>query len=188
MDVPTSSPTASAPSGGASYGFFALALGAIAMRFAPHWPNFTPVGAMLLFCGAWMTARRLWFPLAAIIASDFVLNALVYHIAPGGDQYFTWAAWGVFLVLGLSLRNRVRPGRVAVTTVTGSVAFFLISNFGVWFSGLLYARTLAGLEACYLAGLPFAANEVMGDLFFVAVFFTAYAWARQRHAATQVAA
>ena len=37
----------------------------------------------------------------------------------------------------------------------------------------------------YVAGKVLAS---IGSLFFVAVFFTAYAWARQRHAATQVAA
>ncbi|MGH9526668.1 MAG: DUF6580 family putative transport protein [Terriglobales bacterium] len=189
MKVLTSSSTASRP-GAASLGFFALAIGAIAMRFVPHWPNFTPLGAMLLMCGAWMAIKHLWFPVAAIVASDFILTGLLYHAAPTVDQYFTWAGWGIFLLLGWSLRGRVRLGRVAATTVGGSVVFFLISNFGVWFSGLMYPRTLAGLETCYAAGLPFALNEALGDLFYAAVFFTAYAalrhWLRQRQAAASL--
>ncbi|MGH9536059.1 MAG: DUF6580 family putative transport protein [Terriglobales bacterium] len=183
MTVPASSPARVSRSGSASLGFFALAVGAIALRFAPHWPNFTAVGAMVLFCGAWMAIKQLWFPLAAIVASDFVLTGLLYHAAPTVDQYFTWAGWGIFLALGLSLRHRVRPTRTALTTIGGSAAFFLISNFGVWFSGLLYPHTLSGLAACYTAGLPFAANELLGDLFFAALFFGVYAWVRQRQAA-----
>lgn len=158
------------------------------MRFAPHWPNFTPVGAMLLFCGAWMAIKRLWFPLVAIVASDFVLTGLVYHAAPTVDQYFTWAGWGIFLALGWSLRGRVRTGRLAATTVAGSALFFLVSNFGVWFGGLLYPRTMTGLAACYAAGLPFALNEIAGDLFFAAAFFGVYAWLRQRQSAAATAA
>lgn len=163
--------------------FVLLVLAAVGMRFLPHVPNFTPIGAMLLFCGAWMGAKRLWFPMAAIIASDFLLNGLVLHAAPGADQYFQWAGWLVYLVLGLwLLRGSVKPLRVAGTTVLGSAAFFAISNFGVWAAGLLYPRTAAGLAECYIAGLPFAYRMAAGDLCFVALMFGVYAWARQRAA------
>lgn len=168
--------------------FVALVLVAVGMRFLPHVPNFTPIGAVLLFCGAWMGTKRLWFPMAAIIASDFLLNGAILHYRPTADQYFQWAGWLVYIALGLTLRNRVKTLRVAGTTVLGSAAFFAISNFGVWAAGLLYPRTWAGLVACYAAGVPFAYRMAAGDLCFAAACFGLYAWARQRGGARATAA
>jgi hypothetical protein len=35
----------------------------------------------------------------------------------------------------------------------------------------MYPKTLGGLTAAYVAGLPFFRNDLAGDLFFTAVFF-----------------
>lgn len=163
-------------------------LGAVAMRFLPHAWNFTPVVAMLLLAGAWMKGKQLWIPLAALFASDFALNLLVYHYPLRADQYFTWAAWAV--VLGLSvglLKGKVRTGRVVGTTLASSLLFYLISNFGVWITAAMYPLTLAGLGTCYIAGLPFYRNAAVGDLLYAAAFFGLYAVMHQRELARATA-
>ena len=45
---------------------------AAALRLLPHPPNFTPIGAMALFSGAYLGRRGLAFvaPLAALFVSD----------------------------------------------------------------------------------------------------------------------
>ena len=149
---------------------------AVAMRFLPHAWDFTPVIAMLLLAGAWMSRKWLWVPVMALMASDFVLNVWVYHYAPRADQYFTWAAY--LMVLGLAvvtLHGKVRVPRLLGATVLSSFLFFLVSNFGVWIAGDMYPHTMAGLAACYAMGIPFYRAAAVGDLLFVAVFFGAYA-------------
>ena len=49
---------------------------AAALRLVPHPPNFTPIGAMALFSGAYLGRRGLAFvaPLAALLLSDAVLG------------------------------------------------------------------------------------------------------------------
>ncbi len=49
---------------------------AAALRLAPHPPNFTPIGAMALFSGAYLGRKWLAFaaPLAALLLSDAVLG------------------------------------------------------------------------------------------------------------------
>ncbi len=167
----------------ASFPYVIIVL-AILVRFLPHTANFTPVGAMLLLAGACLPARRFWFPLAAIIASDFILTRFVYHYPYSAEQYFVWLGWIAMLGLGWSLHGRERAWRIGFTTVAGSLSFFLISNFGVWLTGW-YSHTLAGLEACYVAGLPFYRQAASGDLVFAAVFFGALAWLRHRAALEQ---
>ena len=49
---------------------------AAALRLVPHPPNFTPIGAMALFSGAYFGRRWLAFaaPLGALLLSDAVLG------------------------------------------------------------------------------------------------------------------
>jgi hypothetical protein len=40
--------------------------------------------------------------------------------------------------------------------------------------GAFYPKTIAGLIACYAAGIPFLQNAVVGDLIYVGVLFGAF--------------
>jgi len=142
-----------------------LILVAALSRLLPHPPNVTPVAAMALLGGAYF-GRRLAFliPLAALFLSDLVLG---FH----STMLFVYAGFVLTTVLGTQLREDRAPGRVLGFALASSVAFFLITNFGVWVTGGLYTRDFAGLSACYTAALPFFRNSLAGDLFFTAVLF-----------------
>ena len=57
----------------------------------------------------------------------------------------------------------------------GSFIFYLISNFGVWAVGDLYAKNLEGLINCYFLALPFFKNTVISTFIFsYGVFFANY--------------
>ena len=63
--------------GPACWRFFAAIVGAAALRLVPHPPNFTPIGAMALFSGAYLGRRgaiALVAPLGALLLSDLVLG------------------------------------------------------------------------------------------------------------------
>jgi hypothetical protein len=146
-------------------------VGAAALRLVPHPPNFTPIGAMALFSGAYLGRRgaiALVAPLGALLLSDLVLG--FYRGMP--TVYFSVAL--IVLLGGLALK-RVSPIRIGTAAVASSVLFFVITNFGTWLSGGFYPRTLAGLEACYIAAIPFFQNTVAGDLIYSAVLFGGFA-------------
>ena len=71
--------------------------------------------------------------------------------------------------------KRVSPIRVGAAAIVSSVLFFAITNFGVWLFSGFYPRTLAGLEACYVAAIPFFQNTIAGDLFFSGLLFGGFA-------------
>jgi hypothetical protein len=76
-------------------------------------------------------------------------------------------------------------GRKTIVTITGaailtSLIFFVVSDFGIWLTGDMYPRTLAGLVACYTAALPFLRNQMVGDLFYTAVLFGGFALLESR--------
>lgn len=167
----------------------ALILAAAASRLIPHPPNMTPVTAIALF-GAWQYGWRGWWkgavsvglPLAALFLSDVALNNLVYRmgVESGGVVWFYpgagWTYLSMALVVAwgwLSLR-RFSAVRLAGASVVGSLLFFAVSNFGVWASFDMYPHTAAGLMECYVAGIPFLGNALIGDLVFTGVLFGAF--------------
>ena len=61
--------------------------------------------------------------------------------------------------------------------------FYIVTNFGMWLFSGIYPRTLAGLEACYVAAIPFFQNTVAGDLVYTALLFGGFALLLDAHAA-----
>ena len=152
----------------------ALIVAAAALRLAPHPANFSPIAAMGLFGGAYLTNRAAGFlaPLAALFLSDLVLG-LYAHME------IVYAAMALSVCLGWLLRRNRSPLRVAAATLATSVVFFLVTNFAVWAVGALYPRSLEGLVACFTAAIPFFQNTVVGDLFYSALLFGGFAVAER---------
>jgi hypothetical protein len=139
---------------------------AAALRLIPHPPNFTPIGAMALFSGAYLGRKPLAFaaPLGALLLSDLVLG--FYH-----GQATVYFSVAVIVMIGMVALTRKSPLLVGAAAILSSILFFIITNFGMWLFSGFYPRTLAGLEACYVAAIPFFQNTVAGDLFYAALLF-----------------
>ena len=150
---------------------YVFVLFAVAVRFLPHPFAFTPVGAALLFFGARGPRRRMWVPLVLLAASDVVLTTLVYRYPFSWDHFVTWAWYAGMLWLGTSLKQNAGVLRILGAALTGSVSFFLISNFAVWAAWNIYPKTLVGLMTCYDVGLPFFRRAVEGDVIFTCLMF-----------------
>lgn len=147
-------------------------LGAVALRLVPHPPNFSPIDAMALFSGAYLGRRVLAFaaPLGALLLSDLVLG--FYH-----GQATVYFSVALIVMIGMVALTRRTPLRIGAAGIAGSVLFFVITNFGMWLFSGIYPRTLVGLEACYVAAIPFFRNTLAGDLFYTVLLFGGFALA-----------
>jgi hypothetical protein len=147
----------------------AIAAAAV-LRLVPHPPNFTPIGAMALFSGAYLGRRGLAFaaPFGAMLLSDAVIG---FH----SGMPFVYASVAVIVLLGWIVLSRVSPLRVAGAAVASSVLFFLLTNFGTWLLSGMYPLTASGLAACYVAAVPFFQNTLAGDLLFSGLLFGGFA-------------
>lgn len=153
-----------------AYLFLLLAVG---VRFLPHTFGLTPLTAALLFFGAKRPRREVLYALPLLALADVGLNYFVYHYALSLDLLVTWAWYaGMMLASNAILRQNARPLRLTAASLSGSVSFFVISNFAVWLVWQMYPMTLAGLAACYAAGVPFFRYAMLGDLAFTLVIFT----------------
>ena len=147
----------------------ALVLMGLAARLAPHPWNATPVMAIALFAGTYLSRRSaILLPLAIVALTDLVLG--LHPTMP-----FTWSAFALIGMLAWWVRRRPAPGRVVAAALAGSIVFFAVTNFGVWLVGGIYPRTLDGLWQCYVAAVPFFRNGLAGDLVYTAALFGAYA-------------
>lgn len=151
----------------------AMILAAAATRLLPHPQNLTAIGAMALFGGAYF--QRRWLAvvvtLAAMLLSDVALSLTIYSQYGFSWSPVTYAFMALTVGLGSLLRDRISVGRVAGAAILTGVLFFFVSNFFVWLGGTMYPRDLAGLRACYIAGLPYAINTLAGNLIYSAVLF-----------------
>ena len=145
-------------------------LSAAALRLIPHPPNFSPIDAMALFSAAYLGRRALAFvaPLGALFLSDLILG-----FYPG--MWVQYLSVALVVVLGRLALRRIGPLRIGVAALASSILFFAVTNFGVWLLSGMYPKTLVGLEACYVAAIPFFQNTLAGDLFYSALLFGGFA-------------
>lgn len=159
----------------------AIILVAAVTRLIPHPMNFAPLGAMALFGSAYLGRKGLGLliTMLAWLASDFILNNFVYSFS-SETVFFTQGAPFIYgsiiliYLMGSQVLKKINLTRMVGGSLAASVIFFVFSNFGVWFSGTMYPMTIEGLEACYLAAIPFFTNTLAGDLFYAGALFLLY--------------
>jgi uncharacterized protein DUF6580 len=134
---------------------------AVLCRLIPHPPNVTPVLAVALFGGATLSRRTaLAVPLLAMFLSDLALG---YPF--GWMNLVVYACFLTGVWLGRFLGARSTWRRRVAAALSGSVIFFLATNFAVWLgSEGSYDHTLDGFMRCYVLALPFFRNSLLGDL------------------------
>ena len=140
---------------------------AAALRIVPHPMNFTPIGALALFAGAYFSSKRAAFaiPLMSLVAGDVFVG--FHRLIP-----YVYASFLVSVAIGFWLRRKRSVPRVGVAMLAGAIQFFLVTNFAVWVSSTgSYPKTASGLAECYIAGIPFFWNTLAGDAFYVFLLF-----------------
>lgn len=140
------------------------------MRFLPHAPNFAPIAAIALLAGCYLPKK--WAagaPLLAMLISDYFLG--FYNVFL---MITVYVSFGFCLVLGLWIKKKKSFSRILAGSLAGSLTFFMATNLAVWLFTPWYEKTLVGLGQCYFLALPFFRNTLLGDLFYVGMFFGLY--------------
>lgn len=152
----------------------AVVVAASLLRLLPHPPNFSPIGAMALFGGAFLAhpVGALLLPVGTLFLTDLALG-FHDHVAA------VYLSVMLVSILGLGLKKNASAGRVLGRAVVGSVIFFVVTNFAVWAQSGFFPMTFEGLVQCYTVALPFFQNTLAGDLAYSTVFFGAWALARR---------
>ena len=151
-------------------------------RLIPHPWNLSPAYAMELFSGARLRSWHAFaIPLAMRLVTDILLMPIHRLFVTELILYFTFMPFVylsivVNVLIGRRLTRTESPLLIGSAAMLASVQFFVVTNFGVWLGSPLYPRTLAGLVACYSAGLFYYLPTLISYLLFSAVLFGAHAW------------
>jgi len=140
-----------------------------ASRFIPHPPNFTSLLALSFYVPVILGIRYLPVLLISFVITDLVIG---YHLG-------THWTWGSVLLIGLisqyfSKNLTWRLGGVFL----GAFIFFIVTNFGVWSSGM-YGYTIEGLYLCFILAIPFFTNTIISTLIFSLLIETISKYYRQ---------
>lgn len=135
-------------------------------RLSVHAWNFTILGGLALFSGALFV--RKWVSILVMFTTLILSDILIgFH----GQMPLVYLAFFMLCALGIILSNRPSRALVLGTSVLGSLLFFVVTNFAVWFEGALYPQTLSGLIECYMMGIPFYQNQILGDVISTFILF-----------------
>lgn len=163
------------------------------------WANFTPIGAMGLFAGAYFTKqwKAILFPLLTLLASDLIIQAFVFN-SKYGIMYSGWYwIYGIFIFItfiGKWLIKKVTVKNVIIAAITASLTHWLLADFAVWAGGGTDLRTMTpfsrdwdGLQQCYIQGFPFMRNFLSGTLVYSGIMFGVFEWMKAKQPALKLA-
>ena len=133
-------------------------------RLIPHPPNFTSLMALSFYVPVLLGLRYIPSLLIAFVLTDFIIG---YH---SGTHW----TWGSVLIIGLISQYFSKNISLRlVGALTGAFIFFLITNFGVWTSGM-YGYSINGLLNCFILAIPFFAYNLISTFIYSVIIETCY--------------
>ena len=154
--------------------------------------NFTPIGAMGLFGGAYFSSRwkAFTFPLLALLVSDLVINAAVYRGQYGlmyDGWYWVYGIFALIVVYGKVLLNKINIKNLLLASVVAALSHWVLSDFSVWLAGgtdlrtgLPLSRDWSGLIQSLAQGFPFMRNFLAGTIAYSAILFGGFELLQRR--------
>jgi len=147
-------------------------------RIIPHMPNFTPIGAMALFGGAYLKNKyhAILIPIISLWISDLVINNFIFSFYSDFTWFYPGFLWQyssfiLIILIGYFFLKKLDLKNVFLTTLFSSLIFFIVTNFGVWISGTMYSPDLQGLITCYIMALPFYKGTLLGFICYSTFLF-----------------
>ena len=153
--------------------------------------NFTPVGAMALFGGAYFSSKKAYlFPLLTLWISDIFLSRFVYghewQLFYGGF-YWIYGAFALMVIAGKLLLKNISVKNILLAALVITIIHWIVSDIGVWLAGSKYPKTLEGFWACLSAAIPYERNFLSGTLLYGAIMFGSFEWMKSKYPSLKIA-
>ena len=112
--------------------------------------------------------------LPALLISFAITDLVIgYHTG-------THWTWGSVLVIGLISQYFYKNINLRLAgALSGSVIFFIITNFGVWTSGM-YGFSFEGLTMTYIMAIPFFYNTLLSTAIYSALIEFLYKFTKNK--------
>ena len=136
-------------------------------RLIPHPPNFTPVIAVAILSGYFF--KNLNFSLIILLIAMLISDLFIGFYE---NVFFVYASLLLITFIFHKISKKINFKNLFIFGFSGSLIFFIISNFGVWILGspgvdnLPYDKNLNGLIECYILAIPFFGNTFISTVIF----------------------
>jgi hypothetical protein len=164
-----------------------MILFAVAMRLVSYkyqfLSNFTPVGAIALFGGAYFTDKWKAYlvPLVTLFLSDIAINSLYANklVLWSSGSIYVYICFALMVTIGTMIQ-KVNFASVFLASLAAVLVHWLIMDLP-WLYGNLYTHDLAGYGRSLVAAIPFERNMVLGDVLFGTLLFGGFELAKSKY-------
>jgi hypothetical protein len=154
------------------------------------WANFPIIGAIAVFTGSYFTKwRAVLISLCTLFISDIIINLGVYKGKFGalqGGWYWIYAVFILIAIVNWLIMRKVTVSRFVIASATSALVHWLLTDGILWLRGSRDLRTMQplsrdidGLVQCYIQGIPFIRNYLLGTLVYGAIMFGIYEWIKR---------
>ena len=130
-------------------------------RIIPHPPNFTPIISMAVMSG--FLLKNSYTSIVVVLLSMLISDIIIgFH----SGMIIVYLSLTLIIFTFNKFSKKLSILNVALLSLSGSLLFFIITNFGVWITSELYDKNISGLLKCYVLAIPFFHNTLVSTLFF----------------------
>lgn len=145
--------------------------------------NFTPLGAIALFGGAYFTDK--WKAYLTVFCTLFLSDILINYLYT--SKLMLWYSGAIWVYLPFLLMvfigtfvKKVSFGNVALASLVAVLFHWLFTDLP-FFYGAQYPHTLGGYALSLTAAIPFEKNMLLGDVVFGAILFGGFELAKSKY-------
>ena len=158
----------------------------VSAKFPYILSDFSPIGAIALFGGAYFTDKWKAYvvPLLALFVSDIFLNHFYSGkwIIMDSSSIMVYVFFLVMVLIG-TLIKKPNFWNVWAVSLLGVILHWLLTDLPL---GNLYPHTWAGYMQSLTAAIPFEKNMLFGDIVFCAILFGGFELAKTKYTALRV--
>jgi len=161
----------------------AAAMRLLSFKFPYILSNFTPVGAIALFGGAYFAEK--WKAYAVVLITLFSTDILINYLYTSkwiiwsDGSFWVYITFAIMVFIG-SLIKKANLVNVALCSLASVAVHWLIIDMP-WLYGTLYPHNLTGYGQSLIAALPFEKNMVLGDIVFCTILFGGFELAKSKY-------
>ena len=155
----------------------------LSFKFPYILSNFTPVGAIALFGGAYFAEK--WKAYAVVLITLFSTDILINYLYTSkwiiwsDGSFWVYITFAIMVFIG-SLIKKANLVNVALCSLASVAVHWLIIDMP-WLYGTLYPHNLTGYGQSLIAALPFEKNMVLGDIVFCTILFGGFELAKSKY-------
>lgn len=153
--------------------------------------NFSPIGAMAIFGGAYFDKK--WkafaFPLLMLFISDLILHQTVFKAYSNGLLYGGWywvyGAFALMTFVGRWLLKKITVHGFLFSTLICVFIHWIVTDLGVWIGSIKYSQDVNGFMTCLTSAIPYEWRFFAGTVLYGTILFGVFEWMKRKYAVLQ---